>query len=536
MYIFLTKKELIIKAVFSVIVSLFLITLVVITSKNNQIMSLFDFSFSSLIDSYLDTVIIDGNQEREDMNKNIKSKVALLLNTSKRVVLGASFDYASSVPVLSYHGIVDLDDNYNVDKQRFIEHLVILKQQGWKTINFDDFCQYLTEGKRLPDKSFLLTFDDGRKDTYHFADPVLEALDYRAVMFVITAIISEEDDFHLSENELRAMLDSGRWELQSHGKNSHSFAKIGFGGEEGHFLSNKLWIDLENRLETDEEYRARIRKDLLESKTDLETKFGVEVNAFAFPFGDYGQVETNFTDSWKVIKKETKSIYNLAFYQSSLGNRLFNYPEQDGFMIRRITIKSDWNARDLLSLLTKYQEKDLDYIDKFKENTGWVNDWGVLRRGGNILILSANENAQSASTFLLGSRSWSNYKFTAFAELQGGMSYSLRARINEKGDYVSCNYNSGEIKFVEYVDGLRVEGNKWTRKMDYILGNTLEVAIRVVGNEVSCELQGVTMVKDRIERHTDLNGMVGISVWGQEKGDVRLVVQEVRVEAIPIAN
>jgi peptidoglycan/xylan/chitin deacetylase (PgdA/CDA1 family) len=38
--------------------------------------------------------------------------------------------------------------------------------------------------KILPKKSFLLTFDDGRKDSFYPVDPVLKKLNYNAVILI----------------------------------------------------------------------------------------------------------------------------------------------------------------------------------------------------------------------------------------------------------------------------------------------------------------------------------------------------------------
>ena len=129
-----------------------------------------------------------------------------------------------------------------------------LKKAGWQTINMEDFYAFMQGEKQVPDKSFLLTFDDGRKDSYYPVDPILDALDYNAVMFVITKFSLEEKggNYYLSDKELKRMYLSGRWEIQSHGKDDHDFYKINANGNEGHFLSNKLWLDNENRLETEE--------------------------------------------------------------------------------------------------------------------------------------------------------------------------------------------------------------------------------------------------------------------------------------------
>src|SRR3972149_7445075 len=151
-------------------------------------------------------------------------------------------------------------------------------------------------------KSFLLTFDDGLKETYYNADPVLEALNYTAVIFVITrqSIEKEDHSYYLNKKELHQMQDSNRWEIESHGYVGHVKIPIGPNGEQGSFYGNKRWLDEEQRMETDEEYKKRVENDLRISKNMIEIEFNKEVIAFAPPFGDVGQKATNYLQAGRV--------------------------------------------------------------------------------------------------------------------------------------------------------------------------------------------------------------------------------------------
>jgi hypothetical protein len=54
-------------------------------------------------------------------------------------------------------------------------------------------------------------------------------------------------------------------------------------GTRGHFLSNRLYLPDERRLETIAEFSQRIVADLETSKTELETALGKPVISFAYP-------------------------------------------------------------------------------------------------------------------------------------------------------------------------------------------------------------------------------------------------------------
>lgn len=258
---------------------------------------------------------------------------------------------AGAVPVLVYHGVVAQPDGANVSMDRFLEQLFALKAAGYQTITLSAFRAFMAGKKRLPDKSFLLTFDDGRKDSYYPVDPLLKALDYNAVMFVITRHVSDDESpYYLSRRELTRMLASGRWEIESHGKDDHDLYPIDAQGHMGHFLSNLLWLEDEQRLETLEEFKERIRQDMAVSKRDIEAAFDVEVTGYAYPFGDYGQETVNLPEAAHAIAEVIESIYPLAFYQVWNGD-IGNHPDPNGVMIKRLSVKPEWTGMDMLSIL-----------------------------------------------------------------------------------------------------------------------------------------------------------------------------------------
>ncbi len=180
---------------------------------------------------------------------------AFNVTPSKQVL---TFGSAHDVPVLLYHGIVEHPDRFSMTPETFKDQMFALKRAGYHTVSIDDFHQFMQGNKTLPDKSFLLTFDDGREDSYYGADPVLHALGFSAVMFVATADSLETPDspksYYLHTPLLHLMVESGRWEIGSHAI-QQPFGPGGFipiasnPTTLGNFLSNKMWLASENRLE-----------------------------------------------------------------------------------------------------------------------------------------------------------------------------------------------------------------------------------------------------------------------------------------------
>jgi len=309
---------------------------------------------------------------------------------------------AKSIPILLYHGVIEnpkwQPDEVSISLSDFRNQLFALKKAGWQTISLEDYLAFSQGKKELPTKSFIITFDDGRKDSYYPVDPILRVLGYSAVMNVITGrslgASNESSSFHLSQVELKKMVASGRWEMASHTQNGHDYEKINENGQEGHFLSDKLWLSSQKRLETDDEYRKRVYNDLLNSKSDLEKKLGVKVLAFAYPFGDYGQTSDNYPASRDVLSGITSSIFPLAFYQIGVSDFPTNYPV-NSYLVKRINVTSPIGAQDLLKMLSDNNDKTVNYADDFSRDNGWLKGWGTFSIAKNAMTISDSQTEDS---------------------------------------------------------------------------------------------------------------------------------------------
>src|SRR3989338_8622418 len=66
---------------------------------------------------------------------------------------------AISVPVLLYHGESGGPD---MPQATFVQQMRALHEAGWRTVTLSQFEAFMRGEASVPDKSFLLTFDDGR--------------------------------------------------------------------------------------------------------------------------------------------------------------------------------------------------------------------------------------------------------------------------------------------------------------------------------------------------------------------------------------
>ncbi|MBN1438203.1 MAG: polysaccharide deacetylase family protein [Anaerolineales bacterium] len=436
-----------------------------------------------------------------------------------------SGESAQSLIVLLYHGIREEAADGIVSWENFKNQMFALKAAGYQTVGLSDLEEFLLRGRLLPKKSFLLTFDDGRKDSYYPVDPILEALDYRAVIFIITSMISEENDFYLTEKELKEMAASGRWELESHGHDIHKSEAVNTAGEKGHSLSNRLFRPEEGRPETDTEYEQRITLDLLESKRQLEGRFGVTVRAFAYPYGDYGQGSVNHADSAvAAIQKAASALFHMAFYQSWDGALVRNYPGLDTFMVRRLEVEPEWDATRLLNSVLGGEDKPADFSTAMQSDPGWIDGWGDVSVASGRLNLAAAKDTTGASSYLDGTYLWTDFDLTLRARLLRGESFSILARVDRRKNFVFCSFGQNGVAYGEQVDGNFIEGPGWYTDLSLLQGLEIQAGISVQGNTVRCLLNGIWGVESAFLRHKAENGMIGVSVWGPVRGESALEV------------
>lgn len=94
------------------------------------------------------------------------------------------------VPVLVYHNIVENDEQKaqnrdNLTINDFEEQIRYLKESGYTTISTDELYDWKKGKIDIPEKSVVLTFDDGYYSFKYLVQPILEKYDYKAICFLI---------------------------------------------------------------------------------------------------------------------------------------------------------------------------------------------------------------------------------------------------------------------------------------------------------------------------------------------------------------
>lgn len=120
------------------------------------------------------------------------------------------------VPVICYHSINKDPSGKSsiiISKEKFRQQLQTIKDNGYTTLTMAQLNGYLFEDKPIPEKSVVITFDDGYRDNYTDAFPILKEFNMNATIFVISSYLDRE--LYLTTEEIEEMSDYGI-DIESH--------------------------------------------------------------------------------------------------------------------------------------------------------------------------------------------------------------------------------------------------------------------------------------------------------------------------------
>ena len=201
----------------------------------------------------------------------------------------AETSYTANVPVLMYHHIDEEgNDDVNISSELFEAQMAALAEEGYTAVFPDDLAAYVYEGKALPDKPVVITFDDGYLSNYEYAWPILEKYGMKATIFVIGSTIGNTEHYkdtdypitpHFSYEQGAEMVASGVISIQSHTYDMHQWAPY-----EDSDQPRENILALEG--ESEEDYRSLLSADCQKIRQVIQEGMGeASVHVMAYPSG-----------------------------------------------------------------------------------------------------------------------------------------------------------------------------------------------------------------------------------------------------------
>lgn len=232
------------------------------------------------------------------------------------------------LPIVMYHHIsVDSAqwNDYVVSVSEFESDMDYLAENGYQSISVKDLLAWYRGEFKMPEKPFMLTFDDGFESTLAYAEPIVAEHGFTGVVALIGSACEKftqcgEHDpewSNLSWEDAAGMAARGVMELQCHTWNMHELhPRNGCGRKKGESMS---------------QYRLILSTDLSKFLYECE-QHGLDiVPTIAYPYGAFDSDTTDvvrdmgflaaFTCDEKinVLKGEEKELFRLARFNRPHG-------------------------------------------------------------------------------------------------------------------------------------------------------------------------------------------------------------------------
>jgi len=179
----------------------------------------------------------------------------------------ASVSAILKTPILMYHYVEYVKDKNDTIRQSLNILPPVLEKQiqtfqndGYTFLTMDELGRLFQEKDVLPEKRIVFTFDDGYKDFYTDVFPILQKYHVKATVYVISGSLGTLN--YMTEKDVKEVAASGLVEI-----GAHTVHHMNLKGKS----------------------RKELEKEIMGSKTALETLIGMPVVSFCYPYGAYDE-------------------------------------------------------------------------------------------------------------------------------------------------------------------------------------------------------------------------------------------------------
>jgi peptidoglycan/xylan/chitin deacetylase (PgdA/CDA1 family) len=222
------------------------------------------------------------------------------------------YHYISEPPA----GTGKIRQDLSVPPERFAAHLRVLREHGYTAITLDDLALALQVGEPLPEKPVILTFDDGYRDHYEHAFPLLREYGYSGTFFLVTGMIDEGHPDYVTWEQVIEM-DAGGMAMEAHGY-TH--------------------VDLRKRSADYLVWQVLGAKEAIEARTNKPVRF------FCYPSGWYDAMTVRVLHSahyWGAVTTRSGAEHH--------SERMFEMP--------RIRVHGHYEAHHLLAAISAFMNE-----------------------------------------------------------------------------------------------------------------------------------------------------------------------------------
>jgi len=239
-----------------------------------------------------------------------------------------------SIPILMYHHILPKSSFITSSVAEFEKQMKFLSEKGYKTLTSKEFLEY-KKGNLKIKKGVFITFDDGWRDNFIYAYPILKKYNLKATCFLVTEWIEKASEKNsnfkpLSHNECKKEVQINpssvilNWDEVEKMRDVFDFHSHTHSHRDFYFDKEYSW---------EEEFKL--------SKETLNKRLGINSEHLCWPRGRYDEN----------LIKLAKNYYEIL-YSTKRG---VNLPNNNLDEIKRIAVKKDekWLKKQLFIFSTR---------------------------------------------------------------------------------------------------------------------------------------------------------------------------------------
>lgn len=458
---------------------------------------------------------------------------------------------------LSYFG-VDRDGSDTLISTKDLEKQIkVLKDNGYVTITQEDILDYYNKGKKLPEKSLFLLFEDGRRDTAIFAQKILEKYNYKGTILTYADKFEKKDPKFLMPKDLLKLKDSTYWEL---GTNGYRLEFINVFDRKENFLGDLTSIEFSELqdtidrdynhylmdyirdkdsvpLESYDEMKARISSDYEKLSEIYNNELGGVPELYAIMHSNTGQFGTNNRVS-DVNEEWINKLFAMNFNREGFS---LNTKESSIFDLTRLQPQAYWSTNHLLMRVYDDTKEEVNFVigdeekaSDFEEVKGkmeFIDDKIILislPKETGLLKLKNSEGYKDINTsvYLNGNVIGSQ---GIYLRANDDLSNSLAVKlINDKIEVTETLSGNKEVIFSKE---LNTFGDSLTfsngAKVDIKESGNKKLDISLNGNNLSINIDGESIVSGLEVKILDKGSIYLESSFGEDGYSQRNIADDV---------
>jgi len=227
-----------------------------------------------------------------------------------------------------YHHILPNDSFIASSVKNFDKQMQFLSKNGYKTLSSEEFLRYKKQKLKVPKKSVFITFDDGWRDNYYYAYPVLKKYNLKATIFLVTEWIEKASEKKATFNPL----------IHNECKKQVAInpSEVVLNWDEVGEMSDVFDFHSHTHSHRDFYFKKyEWEEEFILSKEVLKKRLGISDKHLCWPRGRYNQDLVKLAKKYNISKSEANLIYN----------KIISFENE----IKRIAVKKDdkWLKKQL---------------------------------------------------------------------------------------------------------------------------------------------------------------------------------------------